>query len=170
MTFTMYYTKCENNRVNKTDYITALSGQCQCITRGSIDKLDPVIEIDNSAPGRWGGWNAGCNYIRLDWGDLGTAPATTIKYYFVTKVEIVNNRISIIHLKEDVLYTWVNQINELNAIIVRQENIYSPNLEDPLVPVSIDQTPSTTYFPNGFSKSLEYVLVTSGGYTLEQGG
>lgn len=52
------------------------------------------------------------------------------RYYFISDIQVVNNDLIQLYLKEDVLYTYANQIKEHTAYISRNEFINTPLIED----------------------------------------
>ena len=52
------------------------------------------------------------------------------RYYFISDIQVVNNDLIQLYLKEDVLYTYTNQIKEHTAYISRNEFTNTPLIED----------------------------------------
>ena len=52
------------------------------------------------------------------------------RYYFISDIQVVNNDLIQLYLKEDVLYTYANQIKEHTAYISRNEFTNTPLIED----------------------------------------
>lgn len=52
------------------------------------------------------------------------------RYYFISDIQVVNNDFIQLYLKEDVLYTYANQIKEHTAYISRNEFTNTPLIED----------------------------------------
>ena len=52
------------------------------------------------------------------------------RYYFISDIQVVNNVLIQLYLKEDVLYTYANQIKEHTAYISRNEFTNTPLIED----------------------------------------
>ena len=52
------------------------------------------------------------------------------RYYFISDIQVVNNDLVQLYLKEDVLYTYANQIKEHTAYISRNEFTNTPLIED----------------------------------------
>lgn len=52
------------------------------------------------------------------------------RYYFISDIQVVNNDLIQLYLKEDVLYTYANQIRDHTAYISRNEFTNTPLIED----------------------------------------
>jgi hypothetical protein len=59
--------------------------------------------------------------------------------------------------------SYSSQIKSLRPIIERDEVGQSAGLVDPDMPIDINKKVQKYYFPNGFTKDIQYVLTTSGG-------
>lgn len=146
----LYNTPSENNRVTKVlNNPLTLSGEL----REQTSILSPKVKVQSTGP------LSNYNYAYIE--QFG-------RYYYITDIESVINNIWLVSMRCDVLMSFDSEIRSLTCILARQNTIYSPYLEDPLISVSIDQRPTIKYFDKGFSKNLEYVLVTSGGYSHEE--
>jgi hypothetical protein len=101
-----YYNSSESNRLDKT-----LSQQFEaaCTFRNSVSVLNPVIELEMDELPK-------INYVYL---------VALHRYYYVTDITIIRNRLYALHLAVDVLMSYKDEILNLNPIIERQENYYN---------------------------------------------
>lgn len=101
-----YYNSSESNRLDKT-----LSQQFEaaCTFRNSVSVLNPVIELEMDELPK-------INYVYL---------VALHRYYYVTDITIIRNRLYSLHLAVDVLMSYKDEILNLNPIIERQENYYN---------------------------------------------
>lgn len=119
---TLYQNAAEVNRVDKTDYLTAvatLSGtlrsECSVIAPDITFRMDTVPEF---------------NYVYI--------PPFN-RYYFVTGLTSVAKNLWRMSLSCDVLMSYKDDIRALTAVIGRQENDYNAYLADPELPAQANQ-------------------------------
>lgn len=125
-----YNMNCEKNLVDKSSSLTnsrLLNGQLneQC------DILNPSILVDFDGVFEW-------NYCYVP---------KFKRYYFVTSVTSVRNKIWRIGLKVDVLYTFETDIRSNGAYITRNENTYDGKLNDERRP--LQNIPAVSYYSAG---------------------
>ena len=144
MTITLYHTTSDINVVNKIfDTENSIT-----INFKNIEDIDnPVITLtlDNNINNY--------NYFYLP---------TLKRYYFITKIEIINNNIYKITGHIDVLMSFKDKFLPLKAIIKRNENSFNSYLDDnyyKTVSYSRVQTKKFNKELNGTG----YVLITAGG-------
>ena len=101
-----YYNSSESNRLDKS-----LSQQFEaaCTFRNTVSVLNPVIELEMDELPK-------INYVFL---------VALHRYYYVTDITIIRNRLYALHLAVDVLMSYKDEILNLNPIIERQENYYN---------------------------------------------
>jgi hypothetical protein len=147
MTFTisLFKTASENNRVVKdlTDE-KQLSGEL----RNQTSVLNPSIRIESAEN------IAGYNYCYIP--EFG-------RYYYIVDITSVRTRVWEVSMRCDVLMSYSAQIKALRPIIEREEVGQSAGLVDNDLPININKKVQKFYFPNGFTKDIQYVLTTSGG-------
>lgn len=86
------------------------------------------------------------------------------RYYFVDPPTVVNNKIYMLSLRVDVLMSFKSAINNLVAIIARQENEYNLYLPDPEFKVYANTDKKTLKFSKvPFTKNANFLLTVSGG-------
>lgn len=131
-------TNNSNNVVNKS--FTG-SSTFSCTAKEQTDILNPAVTIETS------GNLSKYNYARIpNWG----------RYYFITDIKIIRERLWEITMHVDVLMSYKSQIRELNAIIARQQNDYNVNIKDNERILSADTTEEITRF-KGTDGSETYV-------------
>lgn len=144
-TISLFKTNSENNRVVKT--LTdekQLSGEL----RNQTSVLNPSIRIESADN------ISTYNYAYIP--EFG-------RYYYISDITSVRTNCWIISLRCDVLMSYSSQIKSLRPIIERDEIGQSAGLVDPDMPIDINKKVQKYYFPNGFTKDIQYVLTTSGG-------
>lgn len=111
MTLILYQNKSEYNKLDKELVeILNLTGTL----KNSCSILAPVILIENDSL-----INANYCYI----------PEYN-RYYFITDVTVIKNKLFQISCSVDVLMTFKDNIRQQTAIIARQENLYNLYLND----------------------------------------
>lgn len=136
--------------INKTliDVMT-LTG----VLREETSVLDPVFEVETAE-------NLSlCNYAWIN---------ELHRYYYITKIISVTDRLWRLHCHVDVLMTWKPQILSHDAIISRQENLWNLYLPDgETFKVQQNSKVVTKEFPNGFTNGESYVLLFAGGEDIQ---
>ena len=110
LTLTLYTVNCEPQTVDKTEYITdslTVSGTI----RGEFDKQNPKIECA-------GNFSA-YNYAELDG-----------RFYRITSCNIQRTGLSLLTMHTDVLWTYKEQIYNLNAVVDRSFRLVNSYLPD----------------------------------------
>ena len=59
--------------------------------------------------------------------------------------------------------SYADQIKALTPIIEREEIGFKSELIDSDIPIDVNKKVEKYYFPNGFTKDIQYVLTTAGG-------
>lgn len=111
--FILYKNTAEPNRVNKESHLTEV-GEITGVFRDatSITDLTVTIEYDKFID---------FNYIRI--------PILN-RYYFVTDVKIINNKLYELDLSVDALMSYKDALLGLRAFVDRNENDYNPYIID----------------------------------------
>lgn len=130
-TITLYQNTGENNRVDKTNYLTSV-GSINGTLRSECSILRPSIIIAQDTLPTF-------NYVYI---------AVFGRYYFVTGITSVNFGLWRIELNTDVLMTYKEGVKALTAIIARQENDYNDDLIDTEVPTEKEPTITYQEIPN----------------------
>lgn len=144
-TISLYKTASENNRVVKA--LTSgkeMSGEL----RNQTSVLNPSIRIESADN------ISTYNYAYIP--EFG-------RYYYIADITNVRTNCWIISLRCDVLMSYSAQIKALRPIIEREEVGQSSGLIDSDMPININKKVQKYYFPKGFTKDIQYVLITSGG-------
>ena len=87
------------------------------------------------------------------------------RYYYVLSSTMREGGIVSYELKADVLLTYGQSLASLNVLVDRQENLYSPMIEDPLLRLRVNrqkQIQNIGTFGNPTSGS-NYCLIVNGG-------
>lgn len=125
MTITLYKSTAENNRIDKTSFITQVASYTGTL-REQTNILHPSVLIEQTALPVF-------NYAYIP--DFG-------RYYFVRGIESYRNNLWRVDLDVDVLMTYRVAIDTVPLIVKRNEYTYNPYLVDNLVPVT--KTPIIT--------------------------
>lgn len=109
----LYRNNAEPNRVDKTNYIERV-GSLYGVFRTSenITEMDIEIYSDNVPQ---------FNYIKI--------PAFN-RYYFVTTVTMIRNGLWNVGVKIDILYSYMNSINNIVAFVDRNEYDFNEYIPD----------------------------------------
>lgn len=144
-TISLFKTASENNRVVKT--LTdekQLSGEL----RNQTSVLNPSIRIESADN------ISAYNYAYIS--EFG-------RYYYITDIVSVRTNCWTVSLRCDVLMSYSNQIKAITGVVVRQESNPNKFLVDRLERLQSNKDIDILYYPDAFSKNLQYVLVTAGG-------
>lgn len=114
----LYRNSAEANRVNKTDYLTAVGSLNGVMREGSsITDLSITFEMDTLPQ---------FNYVHI--------PAFN-RYYYVNDISSVRYRLWEMRLSVDVLMTYNDKIRALTAFVSRNQNTYNPDIVDNCIPI-----------------------------------
>mgnify|MGYP007106264612 FL=1 len=144
-TISLFKTNSENNRVVKT--LTdekQLSGEL----RNQTSVLNPSIRIESADN------ISAYNYAYIS--EFG-------RYYYITDIVSVRTNCWVVSLRCDVLMSYKDEIKTITGVVVRQESNPNKLLVDRLERIQSDKEIDILYYPDAFSKNLQYVLVTAGG-------
>lgn len=150
MQIDLFTCKAERNRVNKSDYISnrfTLQGNIKSST--SVTNI--VIEIVKSNPVIY---EYNYMYIR-----------EFNRYYFIDDITNVSANRWIITASVDVLFSFMNDILETNAIIEKVENEVTANLylDDGSFVMDSRKYNEIKEFPSGLNENGSYILICAGG-------
>lgn len=150
MQIDLFTCKAERNRVNKSDYISnrfTLQGNIKSST--SVTNI--VIEIAKSNPVIYE-----YNYMYI--GEFN-------RYYFIDDITNVSANRWIITASVDVLFSFMNDILETNAIIEKVENEVTANLylDDGSFVMDSRKYNEIKEFPSGLNENGSYILICAGG-------
>lgn len=144
--FTIGVTSDERIVVNKS-MSSVLNGTLD--VKEPCDLLSPTIVIASNTDIR------NCNYLNI----FG-------RYYFITSITLLpGGGLYQVSAKEDVLKTYANEIKAQRAIVARSSQTYNKYLQDRAFKIYSYKNTRTLKFTGGtgFSKTLDFVLVTIGG-------
>ena len=123
-----------------------IASEVNCVIKGDASVSDPELDI---------AYDAGymeCNYIYI--------PAWN--RYYCARLTVTQQRIYITcHV--DVLVSAGSALNNCDCIVARNESAYNAYLNDAQLPVLDKQQINTIVFPQGFSNSDKFVLITTSG-------
>lgn len=144
MTITLYKNESEKNKINKIlTTVVTLTGTLR--DSSSIINPEIVIEYDNPT---------GFNYCYID---------AFNRYYFVTNITVINNKLLKLSLKVDVLESFKTSILAQNIIIDKSTSNVDEYLPDDNLVVNVKTKTDIVNFPSGLLESGEFILITAGG-------
>lgn len=114
--------------------------------REETDIVDPEFNIE------YDGTLTDCNYMYIQ--ELS-------RYYFITKIESIRNKLWRIYGHCDVLKTYADAILNTEAVVARSESRYNLFLNDSMFKVYSNPRLQIANFPNKFTGE-SYVLVMNG--------
>lgn len=115
--------------------------------------LDPVFEVETDTN------LSQCNYAWIN---------EMNRYYYVTNIVSVTDRLWRLSCHVDVLMTYKPQIKAHDAIISRQENLWNLYLPDgETFKVQQNSKVVQKEFPYGFTQGESYVLLFAGGEDIQ---
>lgn len=150
MTLNLYTISDDKRKVRKTvGTATQLTGTL----REECSVLDPVITIESSSN------LSGKNYAYIS--DFG-------RYYFITDITAVTDKLWRISMHVDVLMSYSSQLLPLEMIAKRQENMINHYINDGQIPCNAYRNITTHKFSENVSfrdgtQTTPFVLIASGG-------
>lgn len=150
MNLNLYTISDDKRKVKKTvGTATQLTGTL----REECSVLDPVITIESSAN------ISGKNYAYIS--DFG-------RYYFITDITAVTDKLWRIAMHVDVLMSYSTQLLATEMIAKRQENLINYYLNDSQIPSNAYRNITTHLFSEGKSfrdntQTTPFVLIAAGG-------
>lgn len=114
--------------------------------REETNIVDPEIVIE------YDGTLTDCNYMYIQ---------ALSRYYFITKIESVRNKLWRVYGHCDVLKTYSQGILNTEAVVARSESKYNLYLNDPMFKVYSQPRLQIANFPNKF-EGESFVLVMNG--------
>lgn len=142
MSVTLYNNSSEPNRVSKS--ITSIFTDTIAI-KEDTDIFRPVIYINTST-----------DLLNVNYMQIGT------RYYFAT-VSLLPGNLYRIEGSSDALMTFADQIRNTTALLGRSQSGYNRYLADNKVKLNAYEQVKRLEFTSGFSKTLNYYLITIGG-------
>ena len=156
---TLYKNSAENNRIDKTEYLTSVR-EITGYLRNETNIINPSIVIEYEQV-------IDFNYVYV---------STFNRYYFVTNITSVRTNLWRIDMSCDTLMTYKETILNYECYVSRNENDYNDKIEDKYLPLEYekvvdyilqqDTTGTNTDFFKGFS-ALITTLATSPEVNLE---
>ena len=156
---TLYKNTAENNRIDKTDYLTSV-GEITGYLRQETNIINPSIVIEYTGV-------IDFNYVYI---------STFNRYYFVNNITSVRTNLWRLDMSCDTLMTYKETILNYECYVSRNENDYNEDIEDKYLPLEYekvvdyilqqDTTGTNPDFFKGFS-ALITTLATSPEVNLE---
>lgn len=153
MQISLFTCTAENERVDKTDYISnrfVMDGAF----RNESSVTDPIILIEKTNPNEFF-----YNYMYIP--DFK-------RWYYINDYNTIRNKLWEIHAHVDVLYTWRAAIKECKAVIDKTQDGAMANLymDDGSFVMDSRKYNKVIPFSNGLSTDGQFILICAGG----QGG
>lgn len=146
MTITLYNCTAENERLNKSSYLSnSTSFTFEFKDQSSIMNPSVLIGTDSNL--------SGFNYAYID---------TFGRYYYIAEIVVMRADLYLLKLHADVLMTYKDQIRSCSAVCKRQENISNMYLDDPEFKVYNNKQIDCYTFSSPFTKSLNFLLTVAG--------
>lgn len=150
MDIKLFTCTAENERVDKTDYITnelPISGTL----KGSTSVIDPIFIIENENPAI-----QHYNYMYIP---------EFQRYYYINNITSIRTNLWEIEAHVDVLYTWRASIKQMKAVIDKTENALDANLyiDDGGFVMDTRKYNKVIPFSTGLDLNGEYILICAGG-------
>ena len=149
MTINLYQTSAAKNVLNKTNTLTSVETYANAVMKDNSSIMTPTIILTYSA----GIFAANYMYI----------PEFN-RYYYIINIVVEKQRV-FIEAKCDVLMSYLNEIGEMSAYIMRSENLADLYMNDKMFRVQNNRLVETILFKNGsdsFTNVGEYILVVAG--------
>ena len=140
---TLYVNESERNQLDKI--ITSKLSDT-IVIKEEVDVLNPVVYIKTSTD------ITGVNYMKLD-----------DRYYYAHVQLLPGGDIYKVTGETDPLMTFKDAIRNNTGLISRNQNFYNRFLNDERVKLNAYEQVKTLKFSSGFSKTMQYYLITIGG-------
>ena len=144
-TISLFKTASENNRVVK---VLTDEKQLSGVLRYQTSVLNPRIRIESAEN------IAGYNYCYIP--EFG-------RYYYIIDITSIRTNVWEASMRCDVLMSYKDEIKSIIGVVVRQESNPNKLLVDRLERIQSDKEIDILYYPDAFSKNLQFILVTAGG-------
>lgn len=147
----LYKYSGNNRKMNKKEFLEELA-TVKCSFKDSVSILYPklVFAGDSSIIPY-------CNYLYIE---------AYKRFYYVTDIQNVNN-MWIITCKIDVLYTYIKDISNSNALLIKSNEHSDLYYDDGSLRTDVRTFIETKEFDNGFLESPEIILITAGDKSAE---
>lgn len=150
MQINLFRCRAENERVDKTNYISdrfVMEGTL----RGQSSVIDPVITIEKTNPTK-----LDYNYMYID---------EFKRWYYINDIISIRNDLWEIHAHVDVLFTWRADIANMEAVADKMENFSDANVyfDDGSFIMDSRNDIQVKEFPNGLNENGSYILICAGG-------
>lgn len=153
MDIRVYNCTADNRVVDKGSHLNLLGIYTGVMFKADESIMNPTIifQVNDTTEMEM---LAGCNYLWVD--GINTA-------YYVTDIKFIGGLRVQLDCKEDVLYTYKDDIYNLQAVVLRQEKQYNTYLDDPEYKVYNYRRVQTKAYPNGFTnQSANFIMATAG--------
>ena len=140
---TLYVNESERNQLDKI--ITSKLSDT-IVIKEEVDVLNPIVYIKTSTD------ITGVNYMKLD-----------DRYYYAHVQLLPGGDIYKVTGETDPLMTFKDAIRNNTGLISRNQNFYNRFLNDERVKLNAYEQVKTLKFSSGFSKTMQYYLITIGG-------
>ena len=144
MKATFYSTKSDNRKLRKD---LSLVKEVNYINKSNDSVITPIIVVDTFEE------FTQVNYAFIE---------KYNRYYYVTDIKPINGNRLEITMKVDVLFSYAEEISNLQAIIERSSSYGNNYIVDSDIVLSNKPKYNTISFPYGFSEDLSYVLIVNG--------
>lgn len=144
-TISLFKTNSENNRLVK---VLTDEKQLSGTLKEQTSILNPSIVINSEEN------ISSYNYAYIP--EFG-------RYYYITDIVSARNDLWRVSLRCDVLMSYSNEIKNITGVVVRQESNPNKLLVDNLEAIQSNKEIDIIYYPDAFSKNLQFILVTAGG-------
>lgn len=150
MQINLFRCRAENERVDKTNYISdrfVMEGTL----RGQSSVIDPVITIEKTNPTK-----LDYNYMYID---------EFKRWYYINDIISIRNDLWEIHAHVDVLFTWRADIANMEAVADKMENFSDANVyfDDGSFIMDSRNDIQVKEFPSGLNENGSYILICAGG-------
>lgn len=150
MQISLFKCTAENNRVDKTAYLSgrfAINGTF----RSESSVIDPIITIEKTNPTKFD-----YNYMYIE---------EFKRWYYINDFISTRNGLWEIHAHVDVLYTWRADIRNMEGVIDKLESQDAGNVyfDDGSFIMDCRNDIEVKEFPNGLNENGTYILICAGG-------
>lgn len=152
MSYNIVLKKC-TSPVNKlTKSFASGTASFDVVLKENTDVFRPTFLLQTNDDKLW-------NYNYIDGSSFSG------RMYFITDVRSVGHNRFEVDAKTDVLSTWKDEIENLTAVINKQEGLVPSNkyLNDGSFVSQVNEFNTSYNFANGFNSSGKFILICAGG-------
>ena len=154
---TLYQFSGDERVLDKSGLLTQLAVDVALVPSSSYDRLNPTFTLKITGNNNTQNWRGNANYLYIsEWG----------RYYFIDNIAAApGDNILTVSCREDVLYSFMNEIKSFEGFAVRSQSVGMNYSTDSKIPVDPNRVSvANINFGSAFATTLtgaQYVLTVN---------